>query len=141
MLLSDLYRQIESAPDALQYSLYLASTDPDPANTVDAYVVRIGNLEIDHEKLSIRLIPGSMTDASGDSIPFLLLDLLMQQLPPRQFGETDFEILVELPLDRESPGYVKSTAPVTALHLGAESEEAWFLARPVSEFPGDVLPD
>ena len=53
----------------------------------------------------------------------------------------DFEILAELPLDRDSRSPVlKSMASVTSLHVGQASGEAWFLVRPAAEYANDVLP-
>jgi hypothetical protein len=44
---------------------------------------------------------------------------------------------------RLTPGrpIVKSRASVASLHIGQDSAEAWFLIRPASEYPSDLLPN
>jgi hypothetical protein len=138
MLLSTLHRQIRAeCEDPEQYTPYLAQPDTVVGDSVEAFVIGIADVEVDDEQQRIRLIPASMADGTSS---ILLLSVLLSQLPSGLL-QSDYEILIELPLDRETPGYTKSTTPVAAFHVGADSGEAWFLVRPASEYAAGALPE
>ncbi len=143
MRLSALIRQVERDPvDAAEYSIYLAEPDTAPGDGIDAFVIGIGDVQVDYDKNKIRIRPAHQDDPDASGSPLLLLSLLLERIPPMPIGEEDdFELLVEQPLNRESGSSAFRTwAPVEALHLGQASTEAWLLLRPAAEFANDVLP-
>jgi hypothetical protein len=141
MLLSALYEQIQSAPqEVLEGGVYLATPDTVPGDDIDVFVVGIRDVDVDHDRHEIKLIPAGLDHPNGGA-PFLLLRILLEQMPASTLIWGDFEILVELPLDRGSGEQVAtSLASVAAFHIGRESEESWFLVRPAAEYGNNVLP-
>lgn len=144
MLLSTLIKQVERAQvDAAEHSIYLAEPDTVPGDDVEAFVIGIGDVEVDYDQNKIRIRPASQDDPDASGSPVLLLSLLLERTPPMPIGDgNDFELLVELPLNRESGNSpFKSWVPVAGLHLGLAPTEAWLLARPATEFANGVLPN
>ena len=142
MLLSALLEQIKSAPqEVLESGIYLATPDTVPGDDIDVFVVGIADVEIDYDRNEVKLIPAAMNEPGDSGMPILMLSILLERLPAYTVTRGDFEILAELPLDRGSGGpVVKSLVSVTGLHIGKESEEAWFLVRPASDYVNNVLP-
>lgn len=141
MLLSALYEQLKSVPEEiLESGVFLASPDTVPGDDIDVFVIGIGDVEVDHDRNEIKFIPSGW-DNPDSGMPIALLRMLLEQLPTNTVTWGDFEIFAELPLDRGSGGpVVKSLASVTALHIGKETEESWFLVRPPAEYGNNVLP-
>ena len=142
MLLSSLHEQIDAANYGIQdYQVFLALPGANDGSGVDVFLTQIAKANIDREKNEIWLIPASSSEVNDTDSPIFFLSALVAQLPTDAVLFGDFEILVELPLDRdtESP-VVTSLASVASLHLGQESGEAWLLVRPAGEFVNGVLP-
>ena len=142
MLLSELHEQINSASwNILECEVFLASPGFIEGDDIDVYVTSIGEAAIDRDKKEIRLMPASSNEPWNAGMPILLLGMLLEQLPSDAMLWGDFELLVELPLDRDSPSpALGSMASVNSLHVGQASGAAWFLVRPASEYANDALP-
>lgn len=142
MLLSALHEQIKwASQDILECEVFLASPDSIDGDGIDVFLIGIGEVDVDRDKNEIRLIPASSNEASNTDMPILLLSILLEQLPNDAVMWGDFELLAELPLDRDSRRPVlKSVVSITSLHVGQASGEAWFLVRPASEYVNSVLP-
>jgi hypothetical protein len=142
MRLSSLLEQVRTAsPDVLESSIYLAAPDPVVGDEIDVRLAPIGKVDIDRVRNEITLIPVVIGESSETGIPIILVKLLLEQLPFDTALWGDFRMLAELPFDREvGHPVVKSRARIEELYIGKESGEAWFLVRPKSEYPNDVLP-
>jgi hypothetical protein len=142
MLLSTLHEQVKQINDALlDSSVFLAAPDMVPGDDVDVYLASIAEVRVDLLNNQITLIPASETEPVETNNPILSLRILLEQMPSdaRIWGE--FEIKVELPLNRDaSERTLKSVESVAEFHIGLLSEEAWLLVRPNSEFSAGMLP-
>jgi len=142
MLLSTLLDQLSGASsETLDSAIYLAAPDEVAGDDVDVRLAAIARANVDREKNEITLIPASTAEANDTGTPLIMLKFLLQELPFDTVLWGDFQILAELPLVVE-PGesVLKSRVSVDELYLGRESGEAWFLTRPLSEYPSDALP-
>ena len=142
MLLSELHKQLKGASDeVLQCDIYLASPDPVPGDDIDVRLTRIASVDIDRDRGEIRLVPVCVGEPTEAGIPIVLLSILLEQLPFDTVLWGDFEIMAELPLEREAGRAARrSYARITSLHVGLSSGEAWFLVRPRSEYASNALP-
>jgi hypothetical protein len=65
----------------------------------------------------------------------------MSELPLEASAESDFRLMAEIPLLRDGAGDDRvGFGEIYDLHVGHESEEAWLLVRPASDFATGLLP-
>jgi hypothetical protein len=142
MLLSALHEQVKQLDDALlDSSIFLAVPDTLPDDDVDVYLTSIAEVRVDRDNNEITLIPASQTEPLYTNNPILSLRIFLEQVPLDTHIWGEFEIKVELPLNRDtSERALKSVESVAAFHIGLASEEAWLLVRPSREFSPDMLP-
>ena len=143
MLLSALYKQLEEASDQeMECLVFLAEPDTVEGDDIDAFVVHIGDIQVDNDRNEIRLIPRASDEDDDEAVtPLLLLGMFMQQMPTvtQQYG--DYRLLAELPLERTTTQrFTRSIVQIESLHIGINSGEAWFLVRPAAEY-GAALPN
>jgi len=138
MKLSELYAKIQAAGDVHAYSAYLATPDVDG---VDVDLATVGRVELHPDVSEARLYPAS-TSTDVDSVePEPYLGMVLAQLPGELSSGEDFRLMVEMPLIRdESVKDQTSLVEICDLYIGRESEEAWLLVRPLSDFGTDLLP-
>jgi hypothetical protein len=138
MKLSELFGKVQAAGDVLSYTAFLATPDSDG---LDVDLASIGRVEIRTEDGEVRIYPAS-TQTDADSVePEPFLGMLMDELPADVSDGGDLRLMVEMPLIRaESGGDQISFAEIKDLCIGRESEEAWLLVRPPSEFARGLLP-
>ena len=142
MLISQLYVELSTAPsDAREFVVYLATVDLQPSDDVDVQTVEIGDIAFDYEKNQIRLIPASSTEAKPEPGTFAFLGSVLDACPPDADTELDMRLVIELPLLREDPRFDRpELSEVAGIHLGPESQEAWFLVYPAHSFQRGSLP-
>ena len=142
MLLSALHEQVKQLADALlDSSIFLAAPDMVPGDDVDVYLASIAEVRVDHANNEITLIPASETEPVETNNPVLSFRILLEQMPSDTLIWGDFEIKVELPLNRDAAERtLKTVESIAAFHIGLLSEEAWLLVRPSAEFAPDMLP-
>jgi hypothetical protein len=139
--LSDFNTQVQPVrSNAHEYEVQIAQVDPTPGDDIDVQLSEIGWVELDYEAGQARLYPRSaVTETTPDeTIP--TLEELRQLLPVDDTGDGNLLVLVELPLDREGPGLIRtSLEEIQHVHVGSESREVWLLVGPKDSF-GSVLP-
>ena len=142
MRLDEFYSQIRNAgPDVQEFELLLAQADPTPGDDVEVQISEIGWIEVDYDAGQIRIFPRSAVteDTPDQQIPSL--EGLLQLLPFAIDENNALEFFAELPLDRGSPGLIRTAmSEVYALHLAKQSAEAWLLLSPSEVFGNEVLP-
>lgn len=139
MKLSELFGELQGIEDLVDFTAYLAAPDEDGT---DVDLVSVGRVEVDYENHVARIYPAS-TDTDPDSVePEPYLEMILSQFPKDAFGESDLELLVEVPLLRDEPDHDKtSLVGLAGVHVGKASEEVWLLVRPAEEFAEGLLPD
>jgi hypothetical protein len=139
--LSDFNTQIQSVrSNAHEYEVQIAQVDPTPGDDIDVQLSEVGWVELDYEAGQARLYPRSaVTETTPDkAIP--TLEELQQLLPVDDTGDGNLLVLVELPLDRDGPGLIRtSLEAIQYVHIGSKSREVWLLVGPKDSF-GSVLP-
>lgn len=144
MRLSNFYKELSAVEGGvMSFTLSLAAPSETDRSDVDVQLCSVGRIEINHEAGEIRFYPAS--GSLGDELPdqnYSLLAIALSQLPLDTGDGFDPRLMVELPLAREEPeGLEPYLSEICAVHVGAESEEAWLLVRPASEYPREALPD
>jgi len=142
MMLSQLYDVLKDAPgEAREFVVYLATVDLQPEDDIDVQLVEIGDIIIDYEEDQIRLIPASSSKVKPEPGTFAFLGSVLDALPLGPDDELDMRLVIELPLLREDPRFDRlELSEVAAVHLGPESQEAWFLVHPAHRFQSGSLP-
>jgi len=138
MRLSELYAKIKAAGDVDSYSAYLAAPD---ADGVDVDLATVGRVELDRDVGEARLYPAS-TSTDVDSVePEPFFGMVLSELPLDLTDGGDLRLMVEMPLIRNESGSDRTSfVEIRDLYIGRESEEAWLLVRPVSDFGAGLLP-
>jgi len=138
MKLSELYAKLQTAGSIDSYVLYLAAPDTDG---LDVDLAAVGRVEVHAETGEVRLYPAS-TSTDVDSVePEPYLGMMLSELPFDASAENDFRLMAEIPLLRDDSGDDRvGFAAICDLHIGPESEEAWLLVRPASDFATGLLP-
>lgn len=142
MMLSQLYRELKDAPgDARGFVVYLATVDLQPEDEIDVQLAEIGDIITDYEENHVRLIPASSSEAKPEPGTFAFLGSVLDAFPLDPDGEFDMRLVIELPLLREDPRFDRlELSEVAAVHLGPQSQEAWFLVHPAHRFQAGSLP-
>jgi hypothetical protein len=138
MKLSELYAKIQAAGDVHAYSAYLATPDVDG---VDVDLATVGRVELQPDEGEARLYPAS-TSTEVDSVePEPFLGMVLAELPLDLSNGNDLRLMVEMPLIRDLSGNDRTSfVEISDLYIGRESEEAWLLVRPISDFGAGLLP-
>ena len=141
MRLSDFHAQIQSVQsEAHEFEVQIAQVDSTPGDDIDVHLSEIGWVALDHEAGQARLYPRSAVTASTPDEPIPTLEELRWRLPYDETGDSNPLILAELPLDRDGPGWIRTTLElIQHVHVGRESREVWLLVGPKDAF-GDILP-
>ena len=73
-----------------------------PGDDVDVYLASIAEVRVNHDNNQITLIPASDTEPVDTNNPILSLGILLEQMPSNTRIWGEFEIKVELPLNRDA---------------------------------------
>jgi hypothetical protein len=126
--------------DIESFALNLAAPDNMDGDSIDVQIEHIGRIDVDINADEIRFYPASSLPDGAPEQMYSLLGITLTQLPV-DTREGDPRLMVELPLLRETPSDPSAClSEICALHIGKESEEAWVLVRPASEYASDTLP-
>jgi hypothetical protein len=100
----------------------------------------IGWVELDYESGQARVYPRSAVTESTPDEAIATMEELQLLLPYDDTGDSKLLVVVEPPLDREGPGWIRtSLEQIQHVHVGNESREVWLLVGPKDAF-GNVLP-
>ena len=142
MRLREFFKEVRQLPpQCLDYPLFIAAPDNVEGDSVDVQLAQVGQVREPMENGQRCLVPNSEALDEAESGPYETLESLLRALPSGLLEEDDTPLVVELPLDRDKPGYIHlSNAEIRDIYVGESTQEVWLLVRPKGDYPSESLP-
>jgi hypothetical protein len=125
-----------------EFAVLLVEPDVVAGDDIDVQISPLRMMKIDHDARQIVVSSGA---GHGDDVQNAFpstFEMFMNGWPLPEFLNGDYDVVIALPLAEEDVGIKPNqVVPLAGVRAGLNTEEAWLLVRPVSEYPAETLPD